>query len=149
MARQGKGRLGVDGKATQAGNDNAERITGHSSTVPTVFHPGIPADVYHAKTLGLVSKGALGYVARSPAHYLSWIKGATRDEESPAFEIGTTLHCALWSRTRSPAIGVVAPNFGDQRFKQNKQAKADWIAANEGRRSPATTSRRSAGWSRA
>lgn len=54
----------------------------------------VPADVYHQRILGVVSKGALDEIAKTPAHYRAWVEGADQDE-TPALIFGRAYHCRI------------------------------------------------------
>ncbi len=99
--------------------------------------PGLHADVpeaeYHERVLGLVSKGALEHVAKSPLHYRSWVDGKTVEEDSPALVFGRTFHCALLEPERYARHYVNEPRFGDCRKKENKAARDEWRLKNAGK----------------
>ena len=67
--------------------------TGLSAYAPGIY-PNIPAEVYHRKELGVVNKGALDQLARTPAHYRAWLAD-TEDNDTPAKVFGRALHCAI------------------------------------------------------
>lgn len=60
----------------------------------TGIHTGIPAELYHQRVLGVVNKGALDELARTPAHYRAWVD-QVEGEETPALAFGRALHCAV------------------------------------------------------
>ncbi len=95
------------------------------------LHRGVPAEAYHFKELGLISNSALEEVRRSPAHYLAWISG-NEGKETPALSFGRALHM----RTLEPALFaktyIIAPDFGDRRYKAAKDASAAWYAEHAG-----------------
>ena len=95
------------------------------------MHHNVPGDVYHQRIVGLVSKGALDVLDRSPAHYREWIENG--GETTPALEFGSAFHCALLEPERFAAEYATAPDFGDCRFKENKAAKAAWLGENSGK----------------
>jgi len=96
------------------------------------IHLRVPEQTYHQRIIGVASKGALDRIRRSPAHYRSWVAG--HDEvASPALDFGKMFHCALLERDVFESTHVVEPDFGDQRYKENKAKKADWKTANEGK----------------
>lgn len=92
------------------------------------LHYNISHDAYHERRLGLVSKSALDLVHRSPLHYKDWVDGA-QEEQTPALLFGSAFHCALLEPQRFAATYTVEPDFGDCRFKANKQERDDWRAA--------------------
>jgi hypothetical protein len=61
---------------------------------PPGIYPDVPAEVYHRRELGVVNKGALDQLARTPAHYRAWVDGAD-EGETPALVFGRALHCAV------------------------------------------------------
>lgn len=91
------------------------------------LYPDIPEALYHARIPGLVSKSVLDKVDRSPAHYEAWLRGAA-DETSPALEMGKAVHCRILEPELYSRIYVVAPSFGDLRFKENKAKRDAWKA---------------------
>jgi PDDEXK-like domain of unknown function (DUF3799) len=97
------------------------------------LHLQVPEDEYHQRILGVASKGALDKVRRSPAHYKAWVDGTAPEETSAALEFGKMLHCAILEPDVFETTYVVAPDFGDQRFKENKAKKAAWLVENDGR----------------
>jgi len=88
------------------------------------IHPNVPSDVYHAHHLGLVNKGALSAVGRSPKHYRAWLDAV--DEDTPALAFGRAFHCAALEPELFASSYVVAPAFGDCRFKDNRAARDEW-----------------------
>lgn len=54
----------------------------------------VPAEVYHKRILGVVSKGALDEINKTPAHYRAWVDGAEQDD-TPALIFGRALHCRI------------------------------------------------------
>lgn len=93
------------------------------------LHYNISHAAYHERRLGLVSKSALDLVHRSPLHYKNWVEGQD-EEQTPALFFGSAFHCALLEPERYAATYAVEPDFGDCRFKANKQDRDDWRAAN-------------------
>lgn len=61
---------------------------------PGAIYPDMPSEVYHARTLGVVSKGALDRIAKTPAHYRAWVDGA-ESAETPALAFGRALHARI------------------------------------------------------
>lgn len=95
------------------------------------FYKALAPETYLRRRLGIVSKSALDLVARSPAHYKAWIDGAP-EEDTPTFAFGRAFHCAQLEPERFALSYVVAPDFGDCRYKENKSAKAAWQEAHAG-----------------
>ena len=87
---------------------------------------------YHQKTLGVVSKSALDKVARTPAHYRAWVNGY-EGKPSAAMDFGRAFHMALLEPVKYAQRYAVAPDFGDLRYKANKEKRIEWIAANDGK----------------
>lgn len=102
-------------------------------SLPHGLHRDVPHEVYHARVLGLVSKGALDIVHRSPLHYRTWALGREPEEISDPLAFGSAFHCAILEPERFDAAYVVAPDFGDCRFKEPKANRDAWRAANTGR----------------
>lgn len=95
------------------------------------IHAGIPAALYHRRELGVVSKGALDQIARTPAHYRAWANGAS-EEETPALTFGRALHALCFEPDAFAKEWAAQPNFGDLRTKAAKAARDEWLAAHPG-----------------
>src|SRR5688572_3818470 len=93
--------------------------------LPYGVHANIPEERYHERRLGVVSKGALDLVHRSPAHYRAWIDGQL-EKASPALAFGRAFHCAMLEPEKFAQAYAVEPDFGDCRTKANKAARDDW-----------------------
>jgi hypothetical protein len=100
--------------------------------LPHGLHAGYNAVDYHAKILGLVNNTALGYIAKSPAHYRAYVDGLLTDDETPALAFGTAFHAAMLEPDRFDAAYVVQPDFGDCRFKEAKANRDAWRSAHTG-----------------
>lgn len=98
------------------------------------IHRDVPADIYHGRHLGLVSKSALDLVHHSLSKYKAWIDGALDEERSEAFDLGTAFHMALLEPEWFASTYAVAPDFGDLRFKENKAKREKWRSENEGKK---------------
>lgn len=100
----------------------------------TGLYPGIDEHTYHSRTLGVANKSALDAIDRSPAHYRAMID-QPRDEEdvSDVLVIGKAFHCRVLEPHAFGARYVAAPNFGDLRFKENKQKRDAWKTENAGK----------------
>lgn len=98
--------------------------------LPPGLHPRLASDAYHRRELGVVSKSALDLVQRSPAHYKAWIDGVSEDQETPALAFGRAFHCALLEPAVFEQTYATEPEFGDCRFKVNREKRDDWRAAN-------------------
>lgn len=100
------------------------------------YGPGIHHDVvegvYHARILGVASKGALDRVLRSPAHYKAWVDGAKDEDDSDALAFGKAFHCALLEPERFAVDYVVEPDFGDCRRKEPKAKRDAWREEHKG-----------------
>lgn len=95
------------------------------------LHQQVPPSVYHQRKLGLVSKGALDRIRRTPAHYKYWVDSGD-ETTSPALDFGRGFHCALLEPDRFAAEYAVAPDFGDCRKTDNKKAREAWNEENAG-----------------
>jgi hypothetical protein len=93
--------------------------------LPNGLHADVPADVYHARIPGVASKSALDLIARSPARYRAWLDGADRPETA-ALHLGKAIHMALLEPELFTRTYVVAPDFGDLRYKGPKAAREVW-----------------------
>lgn len=92
--------------------------------LPLGAHRNVPNDTYHQRILGVVSKGALDAVDRSPLHYQSWL--TEPDEDTPALAFGRAFHCALLEPERFRQSFAVEPDFGDCRKTDNKASRDAW-----------------------
>jgi len=92
------------------------------------IHYEIPADVYHRKVKGLVSKGALDRFAHAPASYLHWL--SEEERETPALMFGRAFHCAVLEPDEFTRLWAVEPEFGDCRKTENKKRRDAWRAEN-------------------
>lgn len=89
------------------------------------LYSNVPAEDYHQRVPGVVSKTALDLINRSLAHYKAWVDGAER-EATPPLLFGSALHMALLEPERFLRSYVVMPDFGDCRFKENKARRDSW-----------------------
>lgn len=104
------------------------------TAIPTGLHPNIPHETYHGRTLGVASKSALDLIRKAPAVYKAWVDGLHEDEEqAEALIFGGMLHCAVLEPERFYREYVVAPDFGNCTYKENKAARNAWRAENAGR----------------
>lgn len=71
-----------------------ERAPSLIDFAPGAIYPDVPHEAYHARTLGVVSKGALDRIAKTPAHYRAWVDGA-ESAETPALAFGRALHARI------------------------------------------------------
>jgi exodeoxyribonuclease VIII len=97
------------------------------------LHRVVPHDAYHERERGIASKSVLDMIRRAPALYKAWLEGAEQDD-TEALSMGVAGHCALLEPDVFATSYVVAPEFGDCRFKENKSRRDDWRAANGGRK---------------
>jgi len=97
-----------------------------SPDLPLGLTPNFPAESYHAHRLGVVRKGALDLIERSPAHYYAWVTGAAPRDETPAFRFGRIFHTAILEPAEFARRYVAEPDFGDCRFKEAKRARDEW-----------------------
>lgn len=100
---------------------------------PVGIYEDLPAEVYHRRELGLVNKGGLDQLRRSPAHYRAWAAGETEDEETEALWLGRALHTRVLEPELYAATYALQPYFGDGRKTEVKAAKAKWAEKNAGR----------------
>lgn len=107
-----------------------------TQTLDTGLHADVPHETYHRRKLGLASKTALDLVRKAPAVYKAWVDGTLDDdeEESEALIFGGMLHCAVLEPERFYREYVVAPDFGNCTYKDNKAARNAWRAENAGRK---------------
>lgn len=102
-------------------------ITGYA----TGIHADVPADVYHRRELGVVNKGALDQLAKTPRHYRAWISGVDQ-KETPAMLFGRALHALVLEPDTFARHFKPAPSFGDLRTKAGREARDDWHMLNRG-----------------
>jgi exodeoxyribonuclease VIII len=101
------------------------------ASCPPGIHANIPAEIYHRRELGVVNKGALDQLARTPAHYRAWIDGAEQ-EETPALVFGRALHALVLEPSLFAHEWALRPDFGDLRTKVGKESRDAWQAEHEG-----------------
>lgn len=108
------------------------------STLPTTItdlphgiHADIPAEVYHRRELGVVNKGALDQLARTPAHYRAWLEEPAA-EPTPALVFGQALHALVLEPGLFASEWALRPDFGDLRTKKAREARDAWQAENPG-----------------
>jgi hypothetical protein len=92
------------------------------------IHKTFPAEEYHRRELGVVSKSALDRVKRSPAHYKLWVDGAA-DEDTEDLAFGRAFHMALLEPARFSSAYIEIPKFTG---KGSKAAKEAWLAEHVG-----------------
>lgn len=85
-----------------------------------MIHYDLPSGDYHAHPA--ISKSGLDKIARSPAHYKSWLTELR--EETTALRIGTAVHCAVLEPKRFALDYVAAPKVD----RRTKDGKAQWEA---------------------
>lgn len=95
---------------------------------PLGAHPNVDNATYHQRGLGVVSKGALDAIARSPLHYQAWL--TEPDKDTPALAFGRAFHCAILEPERFATEYASEPDFGDCRKKENKAARDAWRESN-------------------
>lgn len=110
------------------------------SDTPPGIYPDIPAEAYHLRELGVVSKSALDIVDRAPAKYLDWVKGRDR-VETGALRLGKAIHMAILEPELFARTYVIEPDFGptrktddvsSEKAKENKLRKQAWHAEHKG-----------------
>lgn len=72
------------------------------------IHADVPAEVYHRRELGVVNKGALDQLAKTPAHYKAWVDDQGEQVETPALAFGKALHCAVLEPDVFDATYIIA-----------------------------------------
>jgi PDDEXK-like domain of unknown function (DUF3799) len=100
--------------------------------LPPGLHHDVPASVYHAKRLGLVSNSALNQFAHSPATYRHWLTVA-ETPKTDAFSLGTALHFAALEPDEFARCYILEPMWGDCRKTANKEARDKWRAEYAGK----------------
>lgn len=99
--------------------------------LPPGLYPGVPPQIYHAKTLGLINKGALDQIARTPMHYRRWVD-APEAADTPALTFGRAFHELVLEPDAFPAHWCERPDCGDLRTKKGKEAMEEWKKSHEG-----------------
>ena len=107
--------------------DALDSITLH----PPGIHAGIPAEIYHRKELGVVNKGALDQLARTPAHYRAWLAD-TDPHDTPALIFGRALHELVLEPELFAHEYAQQPDFGDLRTKLGRERRDAWHAEHAG-----------------
>lgn len=102
--------------------------------LPDGLHPNVAHAAYHERIVGVASNTALKLVGRSAAHYKEWLD-AREETPTDAMLLGSALHCAALEPERFAREYVVAPDFGDRRFKEAKAKHAAWLADHTGKTS--------------
>lgn len=94
------------------------------------FIPRYPAHAYHADREA-ISQGSLQEILRTPSHFLAeWAKPYrdTFATDSTIIRLGKITGEMLFE-PEMYAKYFIEESFGDQRKKENKQAKQDWLAS--------------------
>lgn len=73
-----------------------------------------------------ISSSQLAHILTSPKHFLH--ARMSDSKKTRAFDFGSLVHDVVLEGTTY----VAEPDFGDQRKKENKEAKAAWMAENQG-----------------
>lgn len=111
------------------------------STLPPGLHDGFDEEAYHWRELGVVSKGAIDYVLQTPAHYLAWVSGSSREPDIKPFAFGRALHMRALEPLRFESTYLVEPNFGpcrktdvcsSEQAKENKTRRDEWRVEHKG-----------------
>jgi hypothetical protein len=114
-----------------AANDIREPL--RMSAMPPGLYPGIPADVYHARELGVASNTALAKVSEAAAVYRAWVDAGDEEEDKPALAFGRAFHCAACEPDVFQAFYAVEPYFGNCSYKGPKDARESWRKDNAGK----------------
>lgn len=95
------------------------------------LHANVPDCQYHAREIGVVNKGALDQLAKTPAHYRAWVAGADQ-AETPALVFGRACHELILQPELFARHWAERPDFGDLRTKAGKAARDAWQAEHAG-----------------
>lgn len=98
---------------------------------PEGIHADVPSEVYHRKELGVVNKGALDQLARTPKHYRAWLR-STEHVDTPAMIFGRALHALVLEPALFAKQWAKQPDFGDLRTKIGKENRDDWTMCHRG-----------------
>ena len=90
------------------------------------IHADVPERIYHARELGIVNKGALDQLAKTPAHYRAWLAGEEQ-KETPALLFGRALHALVLEPEQFARQWAEQPAFGDLRTKAAREARDAWL----------------------
>ena len=101
--------------------------------LPDGLHLAVSEETYHAKILGVASKGALEKLRYAPAVYHAWVTGSIPEQDFAALVFGRAAHCGLLEPDRFASTYTVEPAFGDCRKRENKLRRDEWRAENAGR----------------
>ena len=102
------------------------------SELPEGLHSQVPASAYHVPVLGMVSKSALEAMVPTPAHYIAWLT-AQSEERTKALAFGAAAHCAFLEPDVFLDTYATEPDFGDLRFKVNKEKRLEFRTGNTGK----------------
>lgn len=86
---------------------------------------------YQRRRLDVARKSGLDEITRSPLHYWTWVH--VGKQETAALHFGKALHCAVLEPNIFDDRYAIAQDFGDCRYKANKEAKEAWAATVEGK----------------
>ena len=114
-------------------------------TVPAVFpedngkhfgrwHYNVPIEDYHSDKLA-VSRSGLQHILKNPREFITeWAKPYVPGTPAKgALRTGDLTHLILNEPEKFGHTVVASPDFGDQRYTNNKQAKASFMAEHEGK----------------
>lgn len=79
---------------------------------------------HYEKALDLVRSSGLNHLARSPAHFKTWVETPEKDTDDMAF--GRAFHCYILMPEEFDRRYVTRPDFGDMRYKIAKEDYAAW-----------------------
>lgn len=95
--------------------------------------PGVPAEEYHRRELGVASNTAMKLLlAKSPAHLRAWYEAEDDAADTPALAFGRAYHCRVLEPERFGREYLVSPDFGDMRSSKNRAARDEWLAERPG-----------------
>jgi hypothetical protein len=86
----------------------------------------ISDEIYHADRTCIGSSQLRSLIDSPKRFYHEFFKGETQ-EPTEAMKLGTLIHQAILEGPKFRENYVVAPEFGDQRTKAAKEAKASWF----------------------
>jgi exodeoxyribonuclease VIII len=131
---------GVLAEAIESGPRDAEaqarlRRAQDLVSLPNGIYADVPHDLYHARVIDFVSKGACDRIEQAPAIHKAWADGLRPEPSRPAMNLGTAVHMAILEPARFARTYVIEPDFGpsrktdecsSERAKENKTRRDEW-----------------------